>query len=148
MTTGSQRCMFMRADDVLRGELTPPVFCEVGLRCKNLLCFFFPTGLKHQDSLISIYRSNHPFFCHRVQHGRALLITDRLLYNPHGYVLGTCLQLFSAPFQGNWRHLCLLGTWICSHLCLHVTPCPFHPRTISSFSHNRLPACRHFSKCS
>lgn len=139
----------MRADDVLQGSRHLQSSVKWGSNAKTcFVFFFFPTGLKHQDSLISIYRSNHPFFCHRVQHGRALLITDRLLYNPRGYVLGTRLQLFSAQFQGNWRHLCLSGTWICSHLCLHVTTCPFHPRTISSFSHNLLPACRHFSKCS
>lgn len=46
----------------------------MGLRWKTCFVFFFPAGLKHQDSSISIYRSNHPLFCLRVQNRRALLI--------------------------------------------------------------------------
>ena len=101
-------------------------------------CFvFFPAGLKHQDSSISIHRSNHPLFCLRVQNGRALLITNCVLYNPHGYVFGTCLQLCSAQFQGKWRHLCLSGTWIvlicaCVLQPVHSIHAPFLPFPVTS----------------
>lgn len=56
----------------VRGVDTSSLLCSGAAMLK--LALLFPAGLKYQDSLISIYRSNRPLFCLRVQNRRALWI--------------------------------------------------------------------------